>query len=234
MADTGNHPAPPSQVPPERTRWHSAPWWVGVSGLFTVVGVVVAILALVYAPQDNSDVSQPRPTEAAGPSNPGPPSPSTAGPASTTTPAVAPSAPSYLDPVTEELRLAPPSVGVSMWLDVDQPRVFRAASYEEEVEAKTWADLEYTSDGEFSTQFTREFARVGFVPAGDVTVDQCLAKVELQALGDHETVEVGRNICVVSAQGTVAWIRVTRFTEPRLYDNPTLLVRATIWKPADS
>ncbi|RKR91940.1 hypothetical protein BDK92_6371 [Micromonospora pisi] len=46
--------------------------------------------------------------------------------------------------------------------------------------------------------------------------------------------EVGRNICVVSAQGTVAWIRVTAFTEPRRYGNPTLLVRATIWKPTGS
>ncbi|MGW4465164.1 hypothetical protein [Micromonospora sp. NPDC004704] len=216
-----------------RTRWHSAPWWVGVSGLFTVVGVVVAVLALVYAPSDSPTASRPAPTEAARPTGPGPATPSTSGPVSTTGPAAAPSAPSYLAPVNEELRLAPPSVGLSTWLDVDQPRVFDAASYQDEVEAKT-ADLEYTSDGEFSTLFTGEFARVGYVPAGEVTVDQCLAKVELQPLGQHETVEVGRNICVVSAQGTVAWIRVTRFTEPRLYDNPTLLVRATIWKSAGS
>ena len=158
-------------------------------------------------------------------------SPSAAGPASTTGPAAAPSAASYANPVTDDLRLAAPSVGTSTWLDVDQPRVFQAPSYTDEVKAKTQADLEYDSDGEFSTLFTSDFARVGYAPAGNMTVDQCLAKVELQALGQHEKVEIGRNICVVSAQGTVAWIRVTQFAEPRLYGNPTLLVRATIWSP---
>ncbi|WP_329100698.1 hypothetical protein OG792_18985 [Micromonospora sp. NBC_01699] len=124
-----------------------------------------------------------------------------------------------------------PSVGRSSWLDIDQPRVFHVPSYSDEVDARTQADLEYTSEGEFSTLFTSGFARVGYVPAGDVTVDQCLAKVELQALGQHEEPEVGANLCVVSAQGTVAWVRVVEFTEPRLYDNPTLRIRATIWKP---
>ncbi|MFI6763079.1 hypothetical protein ACIBF5_28515 [Micromonospora sp. NPDC050417] len=238
MADTGNHPTEPSSAPAVRTRWHSAPWWVGVSGLFTVVGVVVAIVALVYQRPDTPGGSQQPSPQAASASAPGPPNPASAGPstpsasgATSTGPAAAPTGSAYADPVTEELRMPAPAVGTSTWLDVDPPRVFQVPSYVDDVEAGTHADLEYDSYGEFSTLHTGEFARVGYVPAGDVTVDQCLAKVELQALGQHEKPEVGRNICVVSTQGTVAWIRVTAFTEPRIYGNPTLLVQATIWKP---
>jgi len=155
------------------------------------------------------------------------------GPAGATSATASPPTAAYPDPVVDELKLAMPSVGTSSWLDVDQPRVFQAANYEhDKVEGQTQADLEYTSDGEFSTLFTDSFARVGYVPDGTVTREECLAKVELQSLGQHEKPEIDRNICVVSALGTVAWIRVAQFTEPRLYGHPSLLIRATIWKRA--
>jgi hypothetical protein len=68
------------------------------------------------------------------------------------------------------------------------------------------------------------------VAAGTVTLDRCLANVELEPLGQHERPEVDRNICIVTESGTVAWIHVDERTEPRLYGNPSLLVKATIWK----
>jgi hypothetical protein len=188
--------------------------------------VIVAVVALVYTLPGGGATG----TTTGAPSVPQQPTAAASGPASAVPSTAAPSAPAYADPVTEDLKLAAPAVGTSSWLDVDQPRVFQAPSYTDEVRAKTQADLQYTDDGEFSMLFTHEFARAGYVSSGTVTLNMCLAKVELQALGQHEKPEVDRNICIVSAQGTVAWIRVVQLTEPRLYGNPSLLVRATIWK----
>lgn len=214
---------PPRQEPPRRRSVLPV-----VFGVVLVV-LLIAVVAMATLLLRDTDVASPTPTQP-------PPPPQTTQPAQTTAPSstVASSTPARTSSVPVrtaqqvELKMTAPGLGDSAWIDIDKQRAFQAVSYAKD--KIKGADLQLNDDGELTMLFAGDFAKAGHGPAGDLTEEQCRTAVDRQPLGTNETPEAGQNLCIVSNEGAVAWLKLTKLTDPGWAGHPSLVFQVTVWQ----
>jgi hypothetical protein len=220
-------PTPPQPSPPP-ARGRIVPAVIGALIMLLAVAVA-AIVALALRDTDTGTAStQDKPPPTNVPRTTQGSVPQTTPPVSSAVPTTTRPTPAFAAAERAELKLTAPALGLSGWLDLDVPRSFMAASYEDD--KVKGADLQLNDDGELSTLHTTEYAKVGWGPAGELTPEQCVVAADRQPLGEHESPEVGRNICVVTRDSAVAWVRITDFAEPTVLGHRSVMVTATVWR----